>query len=327
MEFGSDYHIVDNLPQLVGVGTERWRSGNFYANGRQAINDLIAFRGWNRIWIPRYFCYEIVDSIARCGIEIAFYEDSPMADDSVAISQIRFTRGDVLLRMNYFGLRGWRDSASLGVEVIEDHSHDLTGDWVDNSNAAWCIASVRKSLPVGEGGVLWSPQGLQLPEKPMQTEQNIALAAKRMEAMKLKTDYLKGDDIDKDSFRKLYVETESYFENLPLSAMAQEDYEVVDSTDVAAWNALKKSNWVVLNELLRDKIEVLQPENDRCNPLSFVIRGQQIRQKLIDGAIYSAILWPVEEDINQNLLSIHCDGRYSVSDIKMMAQKIEKCLK
>lgn len=327
MEFGSDYHIVDNLPGLSVCGGELWREGLFYANGRQAIGALIKHSDWSRIWIPRYFCYEVVDYISRCGIEIAFYEDSPMVDDSVAISQIRFTSGDVLLRINYFGLRGWRDSSSLGVDIIEDHSHSLSGDWIEKSNATWCVASLRKSLPIAEGGVLWSPKGMRLPVKPMQTEQNIALVIKRREAMMLKADYLKGNYIDKESFRKLYIDTENDFDNLPLSTIASEDYEIVDSIDVETWNTLKKSNWMILNQLLRDKIEVLQPENDRCIPFSFVVRGQQIRQKLIDSAIYSAILWPVDKDIDQNLISIHCDGRYSVSEIEMMAEKIEECLK
>lgn len=328
MEFGSDYHIVDNLYQLNGnTFAESWLEANFYANGRQAINALIRYRGWSRIWMPRYFCYEIIASIAKTGIEIAFYEDYPLTDDRAAISQIRFTSTDVLLRMNYFGLRGWRDSSSLGVEVIEDHSHDLTGDWVDRSNATWCVASLRKSLPISEGGALWSPQNRELPPKPLQTVQNERLSKERWEAMRLKKRYLAGDNIDKDSFRRLYIQTELDFDDLPLSAMAEDDYKVVASIDTENWNAIKKRNWAMLNASVGSKLEALQPENDKCVPFSFVIHGQKLRQRLVNESIYPAVLWPISAEYNQDLLSIHCDGRYSVRDIELMTQKIEECLR
>lgn len=98
--------------------------------------------------MPEYFCYEIIDSIKKNDIEICFYNDNPLLDDDIEISKIKFEDGDVLFRMNFFGLREFRDNSELGISVIEDHSHDLIGDWPVNSNADWCIASLRKTLPI-----------------------------------------------------------------------------------------------------------------------------------------------------------------------------------
>lgn len=327
-EFGSDYHQLDDFPRVVDTPSKvKWNSRNLYADGRQAINALIDFRGWKRIWIPTYFCQEVVESIRKTGIEVVYYDDYPLADDNKAIGRIEIMPEDVILRMNYFGLRGWRDNRNLGVDVIEDHSHDLTGEWVANSNADWCIASLRKSLPIAEGGALWSPKGLQLPQTPVQTEQNERLAEIRWQAMEMKRLYLEGECIDKSHFRSLYIETENLFEELPLSAISERDYRIVSSIDTGEWNALKKRNWRLLNRALSEKIEVLEPENDRCVPFSFVIRGQGLRGRLIEKKVYPAILWEVSEEVNQDLLSLHCDGRYTESDIQSMISIIEECLK
>ena len=77
-EFGSDYHQLDDFPRVVDTPSKgKWNSRNLYADGRQAINALIDFRGWKRIWIPTYFCQEVVESIRKTGIEVVYYDDYP----------------------------------------------------------------------------------------------------------------------------------------------------------------------------------------------------------------------------------------------------------
>ena len=110
-EFGSDFHRLDGF-----VGTpldiERLNPVTF-ADGRLALIGLIQYKGWKRLWIPEYFCYEVVNSISHTGIELAFYPDGPEEDDRSLIKCIPFCKGDALLRMNYFGLRAWRDESEL----------------------------------------------------------------------------------------------------------------------------------------------------------------------------------------------------------------------
>ena len=123
-------------------------------SGRQTIVALIAQHQWKRIWLPVYFCYEVVDTIRQTGIELLFYPDYPGAYDQNIVSELPYKKGDVLLRMNYFGLRTRRSNQSLPIPVIEDHSHDLLGRWSLYSDADWCIASIRKTLPTVEGGMV-----------------------------------------------------------------------------------------------------------------------------------------------------------------------------
>ena len=99
----------------------------FYANGRQCIKALIEQNGWQRIWMPQYFCYEVIETIKTTGVEIIYYVDYPTCDDINSISKLKFETGDVLFRVNYFGLRNYRDEKNISIPVIEDHSHDLLG--------------------------------------------------------------------------------------------------------------------------------------------------------------------------------------------------------
>lgn len=336
-EFGSDFHYVGS----TGNGKtlfDFFPRANFYANGRQAIGALILQEKWKRIWMPEYFCYEIIDSIKKNDIEICFYNDNPLLDDDIEISKIKFEDGDVLFRMNFFGLREFRDNSELGISVIEDHSHDLIGDWPVNSNADWCIASLRKTLPISEGGMLWSPKNYSLPKLPIQTDKNILLSKKRWKAMNLKRDYLSNEIINKDKFRILFLETELEFDELQIAPIADDCVSFLNSFDIEEWFIKKQSNWNILSKIESKLIDLFKIESEKCNNFSFTIlfdtsdRRDKARRDLIENKIYPAILWSIPEeypnakDISDRMLSLACDGRYSVYEIIVLKKIIEKVL-
>lgn len=336
-EFGSDFHYIEpdkNKDTLFDF----YKDVNLYANGRQAIQALIYNERWGRIWMPDYFCYDITKAIGEIGIQICFYEDNPLLDDRLEINQLMFEEGDVLFRMNYFGLRGYRDNTHITVPVIEDHSHDLIGDWAINSNADWCITSLRKTMPIPEGGMLWSPKGNLLPEMPYQTEDNTLLVERRWKAMKLKKDYLEDKISDKSEFRKLFIETESGFGNLLLSPLTEDSIVYLNNFDIKNWYKQKQNNWDVLSGVDLEKIHTLKREIEGCNNFSYIILldnvelRDKVRQDLISNNIFPAILWEIPDDkhiakdISDRMLSITCDGRYSTEEIAILKDKIEKIL-
>ena len=337
-EFGSDFHYIANTDFLTNEQNQRNRQG-LYANGRQAIQHLITFKKWDRIWIPEYFCYEIVEAIKSTGIQVMFYPDAPGLDDTAIVEKLCYEKNDVLLRMNFFGLRSYRDNSSIPIEVIEDHSHDIKGNWVCNSNADWCFASIRKTLPVPEGGVLWSPKQHRLPEQPVQTEENISLAEKRWKAMKFKRDYLQNNTGSKDDFRELYFETENAFEKLPLSDLTEDCKAYLVGFDISSWSKQKNRNWKILSEIQSDRIQILLPEDKECYVFSFVFllntehQREQVRQYLIKNKLYPVVLWSIPEENSRNavnfskrMLSIPCDARYTGADITEMRYILEKAL-
>lgn len=333
-EFGLDFYYVEGFRKEASQEFPC----NYYADGRQAVITLIRDQGWNRIWIPQYFCYDIVGSIAKTGIKICFYEDYPTFAEDSKLPKLKFEMGDVLLRMNFFGLRRFRSNRQIPIPVIEDHSHDLIGDWAKNSDADWCFASLRKSLPIPEGGILWSPKGLTLPSAPKQTIANGTFAKKRWLAMKQKRIYIQSGIGEQAEFRKVLWTTEDEFENLPISAIDPESLVFLKSFDIQKWYNQKNANWKILSEVTHPKIKILRGESG-CNyfTFSFLVKTPELRSRLIGGLmrekIYPIVLWRMPETHNKTvdnfsrrILCIPCDSRYDTADMKYLKTKLEKIL-
>lgn len=345
IEFGSDFHYI--VPQGSGENSIRdlFPSANYYADGRQALIDLYRSQGWRRLWVPEYFCYDVIASLKEAGLYLRYYTDYPgyRADEETLEAIQRkgyFKTGDAVLRVNYFGIRSYRNPEKMKVPVIEDHTHDLIGSWAINSHADWCIASLRKSLPLPEGGVLWSPMGLPLPKYPVVSVENEKIATIRWEAMRLKARYLSGEEVEKQAFRTGFVDTEEYFDRAEVCALDAGSQEFLRSFDIRDWYNRKCENWKLLCDIKKDGVCVLQPENRECYPFSLILLftsvhdRDNVRKALIERQVYPAILWslphcPADGElfkISRGMLSIHCDARYTKEDILEMKSAIESIL-
>lgn len=345
IEFGSDFHYITNISVAARTLYDFFPSGNLYADGRQSLIYLYKSQGWTRLWIPEYFCYDVIESLKHAGLNLCFYADHPgYRGDSQTLEAIRrngcFKPTDAVLRVNYFGTRSIRIPEKLHVAaVVEDHTHDLIGGWAMNSHADWCIASLRKTLPIPEGGILWSPAGLKLPEAPVKSKENEGIAAVRWEAMKLKTKYLAGEKVQKAAFRAGFVDTEPYFDTAPVCALDECSKEYLRSFDIQDWYKRKRDNWDLLRDINKDGVKVLGMESYDCNPFSLVLvfddptERNRVRKALIERQIYPAVLWNIpassEGEIykfSRGMLSIHCDARYTREDIMTMRSIIESVL-
>ena len=345
IEFGSDFHFIncsqDTNNNLQGF----YPHANYYADGRQALIHLYHSQGWQRLWVPEYFCYDVIASLKEAGMSIMFYQDWPdNHDDGNTLENIQrnghFRHTDAVLRVNYFGMRSRRRAEHLSVAaVVEDHTHDLIGDWVVHSTADWCIASLRKTLPLPEGGMLWSPKGLPLPEAPERSAQNEEIADIRWKAMKLKAGYLAGEEIEKAAFREGLVNTEEYFDHAPVCSLDNASLAYLESFNVQEWYGRKRDNWNVLQEIRKDGVHILRPESLGGYPFSLILlfdsieERDRVRKALIEHQVYPAILWnipaPTDGEIfhfSRSMLSVHCDGRYSSDDIQQMKLIIESIL-
>jgi hypothetical protein len=339
-EFGSDFHLIPECHYTQLRLTNTYRDVVMMADGRHCIIALIRQERWRRLWMPEYFCYDVIKTIKQLtGIEIALYPDYPLAKDKDIIKNLPYADGDVLFRINYFGMRNHRSEKDIPVPVIEDHTHDLMGHWALYSDADWCIASLRKSLPLPEGGILWSPKKKNVTIKLTNTEDNQRIANMRWQAMQMKYDYLNGTLSDKETFRKLYVETEEWFDTAELSLIDERSKDYLSRFDIDQWQKSKKNNWRLLYSLLSNKIQSLQPEDDLCTMFSLVLLAESqeqrdmIRHRLIERSVYPAILWQVPEKTNEDvqdfshrMLSIHCDGRYSEEDIRLLAEIVNQAI-
>lgn len=347
-EFGSDFHALNTSEVYDNTIFSYYPNALFLADGRQAIELLIIHYKWKRIWVPEYFCWEIIEYIQRrCKIEVKTYFDNPLNERLHLVEKLPFIDGDILLRMNYFGLRQYRDCINISVPVIEDHSHNIFDEWSRNSKADFCIASLRKTLPLAGGGIIWSNSHdlSKLSTLIEDSQQNEQLARIRWQAMEEKAHYLNINETEcnlrlKDSFRAKYIQTEEELDHLPISSISTLDKLFLEKFDIKEWYNRKLRNWQLLihtlSKLLISKdIRIFYPSSEKCILFSFVLLFRTTQQRdlfrlySIKHLIYPAILWNLPEscsdrskDISNRMLSIHCDGRYSNEEIKEMGNII-----
>ena len=345
IEFGSDFHYIQPAGSPDGKTIrDYYPTANFYADGRQALIHLYKSQGWECLWMPEYYCPDVIASLEAAGLVLRYYVDYPGCPEDrnnlpALEKEGRFGVRDAVLLVNYFGTRSCRGGHKPGVAaIVEDHTHDLIGEWAVDSDADWCVASLRKTLPVPEGGVLWSPLGLPLPEPPAMSEENEAVAGLRWDSMRLKARYLLGDICDKAEFRSGFINTESFFDIAPVCSLDRQSQEYLASFDVKDWYRRKRVNWEILRDIEKEGVSVMRPESPACNPFSLILlfdssdERDRVRKALIDNNIYPTILWnirPVDGEsgvFSRKMLSIHCDGRYSPEDIIQMKSIIESVI-
>ena len=338
-EFGSDFYTMPDFCNTEAKESkitiyDVYDNLREYASGRHAIEAIYKYKGWKRLWIPAYFCYEVIDYLISIGISIKLYNDTPLNEnDDDVISSLPYEKGDVLLRMNFFGIRKRRSNEGISIPVIEDHTHDLFSEWSRRSDADYCIASIRKSMPTAAGAILWSPKKFDMPAPIAETAECKDMAKVRCEAMQMKHDYIYGvKTIDKEAFREKYIHTEEIIDKLLLSGMDENTLSIAKHLNYGMIDYLKADNWRIANEMLKDSFHIMQA----TSPFSIIIlcdtkeERKSLRMHLIKNMIYPAILWQIPEktefnealDISKRMLSIHCDARYSRNAIKVMCERI-----
>ncbi|BEL08238.1 hypothetical protein Q0Z83_064290 [Actinoplanes sichuanensis] len=210
-EIGSEFHwdpaaLLD--PERGGL--PRWLPARreLFATGCGALSSLLrALAPTGRLHVPSYFCMGVAEFLSE-QIPVTFYRHLP--DDGPRWETLRAADGDVVLAQNLFGREegtAWHNwaLAHRRVTVIEDHSHDPFSDWARTSTAAYAVASLRKTLPIPDGGLLWSPSGLDLPRPSGTGPQAAGL---KLAAMLLKAAWRDGQPIPRDRFRALQQQGE-----------------------------------------------------------------------------------------------------------------------
>ncbi len=343
-EHGSEFHWPWIGDYSIDVHLSPWKSDAVFAgSGRDALRLLLSFGrkklGWTRVLLPSYLCQEVANAILADGFEIKVFFDDPRKQINPPEPQ----QNDVLLIVNTFGVRERTKPgmASSGT-IIEDHTHDPWSDWARTSHADYCIASLRKTLPIPDGGVVWSPLGKPLPSSPVLTESHHVSASLKVEAMILKTFYLKNFYSSKKAFRELADAGEKLISSGKVSAISLISAAIINCFPARIWRARRLENFNRLTIQLKEIncIEVIHPRDPGSCPFSIVLLMQDtesrdgLKEFLIENNVFPAILWPFEHpavilpkstlELSRNILSLHCDGRYESADMDKVAKLVHR---
>lgn len=348
-EQGSDFHL--EIESGTETGTLPWgESVLLFGSGRDALRALLEHgalvRGWKRLWIPSYFCQDVLPTLFSSKLAVLTYPDNPL-DDGTAWEDASLRSGDVVLRVNYLGLRSL--DAPLRedlpeVEFIDDHTHDPLSTSARSSVADWCVASLRKTVPLPDGGGLWSPTGHALPASYTESAEHRVCAMRKLAAMALKAAYLAGGDVPKAAFRDLFQTSEAGIGVGPVSGISSWSRSMLGRLPISRWRDVRRENYDTLAQALGDVggITLLRPrDGDGTCPLAVAIvcdtvpLQRSIKQALIDARVYPAVLWPLDEpfvegirecdlDLSRRILCLHCDMRYDSVDMLRVASLVRK---
>lgn len=357
-EQGSEHSLIDALAGGAGEMVDPWHAAraapSFYGSGRDAMRAILSHGrealGWRRLLVPSYFCQEVVRALMAVGLEVMSYPDDPR-DPQIDLESLasRVGPGAAVLVSNTFGLRGSVDAEVIrakGAAVIEDHTHDPWSRWAHGSTADYALASLRKTLPIPDGGVLWSPRGHVVPSSPRATPERERASGRKLGAMWMKRLYLAGQAVEKEAYRALFAAGEAEIASGPISGMADATLGLLRAFPVSAWRAIRRANYDHLRRAISGTpgIDVLSPvEADAC-PFSVVCvlpsraRRDHVRARLSSSRIYAAVLWPFDDlalsdvpgravDLGGRSLSLHCDMRYGADDLDRVATVLRDAAK
>ncbi|HET6455890.1 MAG TPA: hypothetical protein VFI02_15910 [Armatimonadota bacterium] len=347
-EYGSIFHWFPYEPQQDSV--HPWGDDcAYFGCGRDALCGLLYHgletRGWRRLWVPTFFCQDVVQSFIDTGIEVRAYPYCA-EDESPRFDRIQFRQGDVLLRINFFGLHSSLPLDGVDrsvVEIVDDHTHDPWSDMAWQSDADWCMTSLRKVLPIPDGGVLWSPKGYELPDEPEVTETRRLASLEKIAAMTLKALYLNGLPFSRDIYRRLSVAAESNINDSRISGMPEWTKDLLGCFPVNEWRAKRRSNFKALSEALEGIpwLKVLQPDDDRACPFAGILvfdcpgRRNHVQQSLIERRVFLSVMWPLDSpaiegipeehaDFSRRILCAPCDVRYGTEELLKVAGLIRE---
>ena len=170
---------------------------------------------------------------------------------------------DLVVAVNYFGVRTkepwehWRSRHDC--ILLEDHSHDPVSSWALTSTADYAFSSLRKSMPITDGAICWSPAGLRLPDLPRTA--NPAAVELKLNAMAAKADFLAGraSAKAKSRYREWFAQGDRLLQEGPESAISDRAFDCVCSGVPITWRHARERNVRNLLHSMTDPQEAAEP--------------------------------------------------------------------
>ena len=340
MEIGSIFEIDPRSLFVVpkegsGVfpfeGRRQWHF-SYFNTGRAAIEALLVYlkeQGKKKIWLPSYDCSSVLDAAKRSCVEIEFYAvDRELNIDSSVFEKLQ--GNDIIYLVNFFGkpelqntLDLVRDARNNKVIVIEDLTLGLLSAGPKVGYGDYVIGSIRKWLPITDGGFVASLNPL--PEFKKEQASN-DYSFYYFAAQIMKESYLKDTTLDKQQFLDISNEgMKALFSDYTIREMSSVARRVTDATDLNKVASERYDNYGYLYQLLSNisELRLIVAPVEGMVPLGMVIcvdNRDELFKYLIQNNVYCNIHWRENEStklfkdadyLSKHCLTIPCDQRYN----------------
>lgn len=332
VEIGSDYYQIEKCNK------------KFFLSGRTAeeyiIRDILKTHEIKTVHMPSLCCHTMIEPFIRKGLHVSFYD--VIYEDGLKAVLPDKQDHELLFYLDYFGY-----GRIAGLEKIKEWDltlEDCTHSWLRRpcSEADYSFISYRKWT--GFTAIAQAEKrekfDVEIPVK-----KNRKYETLRMEAMKLKENFIEHGVGNKEDYLKIFAQAEKLLESDYLGYRPSYDSLIsLFEIDINYIKERRRKNAEALLNGIRE-IEDLVPmfplleESDvpLCVPV-IVSNGQrdQLRKYLVKNQIYCPIHWPLSNMHNISMeakqiygqqLSLICDQRYSRDDMERQIEVIKNFYK
>ena len=338
-EIGSMLHWETNF------SSPRWswpEPAVYFSICRHAIAAICAAQPRRTVlWVPSFLCPEVARA-CRGVAEVREYQDD-CRWAAPAFSTLQPKPNHLVLAVNYFGVRSpqtwyeWHQQHRC--ILIEDHTQDPFSSWALHSTADYAVCSIRKTVPVPDGSILWSPAARPLPPEP--TGDDWQGSTLKAAAMLYKRMYLLGalPPEFKPRFRELQLTGEAELSCADPSSISPLSRSLISSGIPKVWREQRCENAhsllsLVSGFLIAEPAFRSWPDGHAPFDLPFVFRSKADRdwfqQTMQQEEIYLPVEWPCDtpdpnaRNLASRILNIPIDYRYSRGDMERIAAAMLK---
>ncbi len=323
---GSFFHQVES-DDIKDFNLDKYITNyKLFYTGRHAIKFIIdeisLTKNISKIWLPKYYCQHVTSWLKECYSNIHLYEIDPFSSAENLDLNSFSNPTDIVILNNFWGIYKYDIPISKTKAIfIEDHSHGWQSTNCLNSTADYCVASLRKTLPIPLGGILWQPKNNTNYKSSLIEDNDFYKNWDRIKlAMRLKSDFIEHKVNSKDMYLQLINQSEQYLHKQYSPIKLTKENEAVMLLFLNKdYKTYKENNLqILLNNLNKNKkFKVLNSKIDCTFGLQLLFKDRKefdkIKKILISNHIYPSELWPNNKERNgwSYLLNIHIDFRYN----------------
>ena len=342
-EFGYEYDATIDQDLLLKTkelsATEKLFGAYCLRSGRDALKAIAREYEPCVVYLPALSCASMIHPFEIYGHKIRFY--SLNFNYSVDLNSVVFDANHfIFVYMDYFGNESLSDKqlvdlqSKYNITFVEDRTHNLFLERTRDFQPDYLVASLRKWLPLPDGGLLWGQV-----DKAFSSDYQFFI--KRLEAQAMRHEYLmSGNEELKKQFRHIFSNVSEIINDDEPALMSMYSYNIAKITDISSVAETRANNAQALIAILSGSpyISLIQ-KNTKASDLyvAFLVDNRDLIQKALSGlGIFNTVIWPLSEEqrnvcmvsryVESHMLAAPCDQRYTVKDMEYIGRNIIKVI-
>ncbi|MBQ6230925.1 MAG: hypothetical protein IJJ74_07375 [Eubacterium sp.] len=313
-EIGGYFEIEQSYGEML------YSDGIKFNCARASVLQLVLENDIKRIYMPRYMCNSISDTLSDNQVEISYYEVGE--DFRPIITQD--VKDEYIYLVNYYG--------QISNDELKELKHKYKNIIVDNVQAYFqepledcnTVYSCRKFFGVPDGSIIFHAKDVKL-----------SACSKRYEAVDSMRHLFGRLEKDASSYYEDYKDNQLKFKTADICGMSKVSENILRGIDYKLVAERRKANYDTLYNNLKDinKLKLKHIDGPFSYPL-LVDDAEELRKELINNRIYIPILWPNvlaecpstsrSYYLANNIIPLPCDQRYEAHDMDVICDVIFK---